>query len=119
MKPTTALAVALAAVETFRKECRADISSQTISCFLQIAMRREMPMFDLIKLLDVSNAAVSRNVTLLGQGSPKDPGLGLVEAYEDVYFRRRKLVRITQKGSILMEKLVDSMNSVRGVRNGT
>jgi DNA-binding MarR family transcriptional regulator len=112
--PTTALAVALAAVEVFRKECRSDIGSPTISCFLQIAIRREIPMFDLIQLLDVSNAAVSRNVALLGQGSPKEPGMGLVEAYEDAYFRRRKIVRITQKGSALMEKVVAAINNMRG-----
>ena len=115
MKPTTALAVALAAVETFRSECRADLGSVTILCFLQIAMHRELPMFDLIKLLGVSNAAVSRNITLLGAGTPRDPGMGLVEAYEDAYYRRRKLVRVTQKGSILMDHIVESMNNVRGV----
>jgi hypothetical protein len=51
---------------------------------------------------------------LLGQGSPKEPGMGLVEAYEDAYFRRRKIVRITQKGSALMEKVVAAINNMRG-----
>lgn len=114
MTPTTALAVALAAVEVFRRECRADIPSQTMSAFIHIAMRREMPMYDLIGLLDMSNAAVSRNITLLGQGNPRDPGMGLVEAYEDVFYRRRKLVRLTQKGQQLAELVVAAMNNVKG-----
>lgn len=76
-------------------------------------------MFDLIGLLDLSNAAVSRNVNILGTGTPKEPGWGLVEAYEDAYWRRRKLVRLTQKGRTLMEHMVDAVNTTRGVRNGS
>lgn len=70
-------------------------------------------MFDLIDLVGVSNAAVSRNITLLGKGSPGDPGMGLVEAFEDEYFRRRKLVRLTTKGKELMKHIVTAMNKVR------
>jgi DNA-binding MarR family transcriptional regulator len=108
------MAVALAAVETFRNECRADLGTQTVSCFLHVAMRSEIPMFDLIELLGLSNAAISRNISMLGRGSPKDPGLGLVEAHEDEYFRRRKIVALTPRGKALANKLVASMNSVRG-----
>jgi DNA-binding MarR family transcriptional regulator len=115
MKPTTAMAVALAAVETFRNECRTDLGTQTVSCFLHVAMRSEIPMFDLIELLGLSNAAVSRNINVLGDGTPKKPGLKLVKAREDRGFRRRKIVTLTPLGRALARKVVAAMNNVRGL----
>ena len=74
-----------------------------------------MPMFDLIQLLDLSNAAVSRNITLLGRGAPREPGLGLVESFEDEEYRRRKLVKLTPAGEALAKKVVKAVNSVKGL----
>lgn len=111
MTKTTALAMALAAIETLRNETRRDISSQTLSCFLHVALRGEIPMNDLIELLDLSGAAVSRNITLLGAGTPKDPGMGLVDSFEDPHYRRRKLVRLTGKGANLAEKAFGAMKT--------
>lgn len=110
MAQTTALAAGLEMVEVFREECRTDIGSQSIACFLHIAMRGEMPMFDLIGLLGLSGAAVSRNISMLGKGFRGEPGLELVEAYEDEMFRRRKLVRLTEKGKKLVAKVVKALN---------
>lgn len=73
---------------------------------LEIAQRAETPMVDLEKATDLSQAAVSRNVAKLGQGlSLKEPGPGLVEAYEDPEYRRRKLVRLSPRGKQVMQEL--------------
>ena len=116
---TTAMALLIAGVDALRKELdRGDLPSQTIVCFCHIAMRSEMPMNDLIDLLDVSNAAVSRNVNLLGIGTPREPGLGLVDAYEDPEFRRRKLVKLTAKGAKLRDKVADAIGKKLFIKGG-
>lgn len=73
-------------------------------------------MFDLIEACGLSNAAVSRNITLLGRGSPKEPGMGLVEAYEDEMWRRRKLVQLTDAGKKFASKLVSTMQKAGGIQ---
>lgn len=120
---TTAMALLIAGVDVLRRELdRGDLPSQTIVCFCHIAMRNEMPMNDLIDLMDVSNAAVSRNVNMLGIGTPREPGLGLVDAYEDPEFRRRKLVKLTTKGAKLRDKVTEGMIRklfIKGGKNGS
>lgn len=60
-------------------------------------------MADLEKLTGVGQSSVSRNVTKIGPGpNPKEPGYGLVEAYEDPFYRKRKLVRLTKRGKELI-----------------
>lgn len=118
MTKTTGLAVLLAGVEALRRDLDDEVPAQTIACFCQIAMRGEMPMYDLIDLMGVSNAAVSRNITKLGNGSPREPGLKLVEAYEDPEWRRRKLVKLTAKGIKVADKAVAQMNSKAFAKGG-
>lgn len=81
----------------------------TAQVFLSIAQRRsETPMAALEEEVGVSQAAISRNIAKLGQGiSRSEPGAGWVEAYEDLDNRRRKLVRLTEKGRFVAQQLSD------------
>lgn len=77
--------------------------SQQIAAFLYVAERGEVPQADLEDATGVSQSSVSRNVSLLAGGLPseKREGYGLLETYDDPLYRRRKLVRLTEKGRAL------------------
>lgn len=62
-------------------------------------------MQDLIELVGVSQSSVSRHIDRLARGRPREPGFGLVEAYEDPDYRKRKLVRLTPRGQALVVEL--------------
>lgn len=81
---------------------------QQIMILLHVANVSEaMPMADLVQLTGVEQSSVSRNVALLGSGLPieRKKGYGLVEAYEDPMYRRRKLVALTPRGQMLQKDL--------------
>lgn len=80
---------------------------QTAHTFLFIcAQGGEVPMQEIEKQLDWGQSTVSRNVAKLGDGvSPAEPGARLIKAEEDPYWRRRKLVRLTEKGKRFAEEL--------------
>ena len=89
--------------------------AQTMQTFLYIAMKHpeEVPSADLAKHLDVSQSSVSRNLMALGKVARKDnkvPGLALVETWEDVYDRRRKLAGLTFKGQTLYRNLKEALD---------
>lgn len=51
------------------------------------------------KLLGLTQTTASRNYGYLGRGNVKKPhGYRLIEVYEDPFYRRRKLARLTAKG---------------------
>jgi DNA-binding MarR family transcriptional regulator len=99
----TALIQALDVVRTKLKQ--SDIPMTQLLTFAHVADRGEIPMQDLADLTGTVQSSVSRNVEKLGQGSPSNPGFGLVEALEDPYYRRRKLVRLTSRGKALAESI--------------
>jgi DNA-binding MarR family transcriptional regulator len=110
MKATTQLAVQLRLIQKFLKA--PELQAQQILTILAVADRSEIPMADLEKLTGVGQSSVSRNVAKLGQGtSPREPGYGLLEAYEDPEDRRRKLVRLTTRGKALIAQLESSVAS--------
>jgi DNA-binding MarR family transcriptional regulator len=81
-----------------------EIPTQTVLVFLHIALRKECAMADLEKLVGISQTGVSRNVSRLAQGlSQVEPGQKLIEAFEDPAYRRRKLVKLTKKGELLLD----------------
>lgn len=103
---TITLAVISSALQTISASSRNNrIEAQQILLLISLMARGEIPQADLEKLTGVGPNAVSRNVGLLGAGSPGKPGLGYVESYEDPMWRRRKLVRLTPAGKALAEKI--------------
>ena len=83
----------------------------SVQVLLEIAMRPETPMADIENATGLSQAAVSRNVAKLGPGiSIKEKGAGLVEAYEDPEYRRRKLVKLTPRGRTVVTELVSMLS---------
>lgn len=74
---------------------------QQVQLFLHVAHHGEVLMEDLEEATGVEQSSVSRNVSALGGGWPGKPGYGLVESREDPTNRRRKLVRLTNKGKAL------------------
>lgn len=86
---------------------RNDIGSQTILTFLIIAQAGNsgLPQSQLLKLTGMTQAGVSRNLSRLGQGSPRDEGLRLVESHEDPMNRRHKVVSLTSEGRKVLEKI--------------
>src|SRR4051794_21772868 len=76
-----------------------DVPVSQVLTFLAVASHGEMPMADLEKATGVVQSSCSRNVARIGPGTnPKEPGLGLVETFEDPWYRRRKLVKLTHRG---------------------
>jgi DNA-binding MarR family transcriptional regulator len=84
---------------------------QTAKTFLLLAVAGgEMPMQELEKLTGLGQSSVSRNVARLGIGeSLAVRGPGLVEAYEDPAWRRRKLVRLTARGKAVAKQLMEAL----------
>lgn len=61
--------------------------------------------------VDLSNSAVNRAVTYLGDRhwkTPDRPGLGLVECKVDPYDRRMRIAKLTPKG----QRVVDNMREL-------
>ncbi len=87
-----------------------ELPSQLLLIFAYVAERKEIPMADLMKVTGLAQSSISRNVSKLAQGEPKSPGYGLIEAYEDPYYRRRKLVKITPRGEEFAKALDRSVS---------
>jgi DNA-binding MarR family transcriptional regulator len=109
---STALQVLLRAWQEHTGERETPI--QQVLTFAYVAGSSEpVPMADLIDSTGVSQSSVSRNVATLGPGvSPSQPGYGLMEAFEDPYYRRRKLVRLTSKGLKLRNELQTALTNL-------
>ena len=88
-----------------------EMPSQMLLIFAFVAERKEVPMAELCKITGLAQSSISRNVAKLAQGeSPREPGYGLIEAYEDPYYRKRKLVRVTPKGLKFAKELEAAIN---------
>lgn len=85
-----------------------EIQSQTIHLLLEVAIQPDITMSELIRKTNLSQASCSHNVSLLSnRDRDNKPGLGLVESREDPAERRRRIVKLTQKGQELMASLAD------------
>jgi DNA-binding MarR family transcriptional regulator len=66
----------------------------------------DMPMQDVARITARSGSSITRAVVKLGAGSFRSAGYGWVEAYEDPQWRRRKLVRLTDEGRRVADRLI-------------
>ena len=90
-----------------------EIQAQTILTFLYVAMsdKRDVPMQEMGKALGLSQASISRNVSFYSKiNRHRTKGQGLLGSREDPMERRRKVVYLTNKGTMFMSKLVDLYN---------
>jgi DNA-binding MarR family transcriptional regulator len=91
-----------------------DFQAPMLLVFLEIGRQKEYPMADLVFACDITHSTVSRIIAKLGRGMPRrNDGLELIESYEDPGLRRRKLIRLTEKGQqvydVFMEVLEESL----------
>jgi len=94
-------------VNSFRKIGN-EIQAQTMQTFLFIAMceNREIAMSSLAQRLGMSQASVSRNISyFMKTNRLHQAGPGFLETREDPKERRRKLVKLTNKGHMFYEEL--------------
>lgn len=97
------------AVEEFRK-LDPDLPSQTVATFLYVCLHEGCPMKDIADGLGLAQSTTSRNVAALSKWHRlRKPGLNLVDAKEDFYERRRKLVTLTPRGRKLRDELLTIM----------
>ena len=99
----------LKVIERFR-EIDGEMQAQAIAVLLKVA-KNPLPlkMAEIAEELGLSQSTISRNVAYLGDWNRrKEAGHKLVEAYEDLAERRRKLVRLTAKG----KRFVKSLNEI-------
>lgn len=86
---------------------RSDPQILTMQVFLVVAEAKGNPVPQSVirERLGLTESTTSRNVALLGVGSFGTPGPKLVESYEDLEYRRRKLVRLTAAGKRFCEAM--------------
>jgi DNA-binding MarR family transcriptional regulator len=89
------------------------IEAQSVRALLEVALNPDVTMTELIKRLNISGAAVSRNIDFLGDGKIGTPGAKWVEVNVDPHDRRMKRVRLTAKGRSVMNKLAEELRSYR------
>jgi DNA-binding MarR family transcriptional regulator len=104
---------ALQLIETFR-ELHPEMPMQLASVFLIIAMRPGISQRDLLGLMDISQASISRNVIALTSRNRRgQPGLGLVVQRRDPYDSRLTTIDLTSAGQQLIDRILASGRSGR------
>ena len=97
-------------IEEMRK-FDSQIEAQAIAIFFYIGIhgpQEGVRMQKIAEELDIAQSSVSRNVYKLGDvNRHKKPGIGLLIAFEDPMYRKRKLVRLTSKGKRVFHTLTD------------
>lgn len=86
---------------------------QQLHCLLVIAQSDDgLSLTEVAQKVGIGLATASRYVAALGkQNRHREEGLLLVEAFEDPMERRKKIIRLTKKGKIALEKLVGDLNA--------
>nr|WP_029766628.1 winged helix DNA-binding protein [Pseudomonas sp. P818] len=97
------------AIKEFR-EIDPEMPAQSIALFLYSAIYPGCTMMDLQKNLAMTQASCSRNVAALSEWHRLEkPGHGLIVATPDPMERRRKIVRLTEKGEQLALSLTEAV----------
>lgn len=87
-----------------------DIPLQTIQTFLAVAVNPGIGSSELMKIIAVSQSAVSRHLSNLTEWSwRREPGLNLIELVEEPGERGRKVAFLTPKGRTFAIKLLRIM----------
>ena len=86
---------------------------QQLHCLLVISQAEEgLSLTELAQKVGIGLATASRYVAALGkQNRHREEGLLFVEAFEDPMERRKKIIRLTPKGRIAIQKLVGELNA--------
>ena len=87
-----------------------DIASQTMAVFLVVAMKggEGISMQEVKDSLGIAQSSVSRNINLLCKTSRHmKAGHDLLMTYEDPMNRRQKLCRLTPKGVLFLEGILN------------
>jgi len=94
------------ALELFR-DLDPEMQAQAIATFIVIANADEdISMQEIQTATGLPSSSTSRNVQLFSETQRLGkPGHNMVEAYEDIADRRRKLVRLTPKGKTFKARL--------------
>ena len=92
----------------FRK-LDSEMPIQMASVFLRVTMQPGITIKELMTLEDISQSSASRNVAALSDWNrARKAGHGLIQAVEDPYERRRKIVTLTPKG----KRVAATMNEI-------
>jgi DNA-binding MarR family transcriptional regulator len=78
-----------------------ELQAQAMLVFLFVASRHpgETSLGEVEKALSLNQTTASRNLGYLAKGNAKLPkGWQLVDTFEDPFYRRRKLCKLTKKG---------------------
>ena len=91
----------------------AEMPLQQLHCLLVIAQAEDgLSLTDLAQKVGIGLATASRYVAALGkQNRHREEGLFLVESFEDPMERRKKIIRLTTRGKIAVQKLVGDLNA--------
>jgi DNA-binding MarR family transcriptional regulator len=102
------------AFKVFR-EVDPEMPLTSVSLFLHSSLNPDCSMAHLQKSLGISQASCSRTVTALSEWRDDEkPGHGLLAKYSDPMDRRKRFVRLTEKGEQLVVSLEEAiMNPVR------
>ena len=79
---------------------------QQAHCFLIIAEAEDgLSLSDIAKKANIGLATASRYVAALGKlNRHREEGLQIIEAFEDPMERRKKIIRLTHKGKLALNK---------------
>lgn len=77
-------------------------------CLFIIAQFDEgLSLTDIAKKAGIGLATASRNIAALGKINRKrEPGLSLIESFEDPMERRKKIIRLTAKGRTTIKRIL-------------
>ena len=91
----------------------AEMPLQQLHVLLLIAKAGEgSSLTDLAREAGIGLATASRYVSALGkQNRHREEGLLLVESFEDPMERRKKIIRLTDKGRVALNKLIGDINA--------
>lgn len=113
MSSTRNAGTTLQTLDTIRTFCD-DLTiplQQAMTYLIVVFHGGECAQATIMKALGLAESSTSRNIDKMGTGTPKNPGLGLLESYPDPEHRSRKLVRLTDRGMALAELIAAGKRS--------